>query len=92
MKSGAPRDELKNGRGRGWAVPQMSSSPKVLNLNGCFSSENPTIFMVTLFFGQVLSERALRLLLINIALHVHVCHAEDYIEGKGLELCPGESR
>ena len=23
MKNGAPRDELKNGRGRGWAVPYL---------------------------------------------------------------------
>ena len=26
----------------------MSSSPKVLDLDGCFSSENPTMIMVTL--------------------------------------------
>ena len=25
MKNGAPRDELKNGRGRGWAVPYLGS-------------------------------------------------------------------
>ena len=38
-------------------------SPHVPDLYGCFSSEKPTIIMVTLLCGGVLSERALRLLL-----------------------------
>ena len=28
MKNGAPRDELKNGRGRGWAVPYCFLGPR----------------------------------------------------------------
>ena len=38
-------------------------SPKALNLDGCFSSENPTMIRVTLLCGRALSERALGLLL-----------------------------
>ena len=38
-------------------------SPKVLDLDGCFSSENLAVLIVTLFCGRVLSERALRPLL-----------------------------
>ena len=41
---------------------RMISSPKVLDLDDCFSGENPTVIMVTLLCGRVLSERALQLL------------------------------
>ena len=34
---------------------RMSSSPKVHDLHGCFSSEKPTMIMLTLLCGQVLS-------------------------------------
>ena len=41
----------------------VSSSPKVFDLDGCLSSENPTIIMAILLCGRVLRERAPRLLL-----------------------------
>ena len=40
-------------------------SPKVLDLYGCFSSENRAMLRVTLLCGRALSERALWLLLIR---------------------------
>ena len=35
MKNGAPRDELKNGRGRGWAVAYSCSDPNTRPVRSC---------------------------------------------------------
>ena len=49
-----------------------------LDLDGCFSSENPTMIRVTLLCGQVLSERALWLLL-GQERYIHAGHFSELI-------------
>ena len=35
MKNGAPRDELKNGRGRGWAIPYEGGAKEHVRASSC---------------------------------------------------------
>ena len=49
MKNGAPRDELKNGCGRGWAVPYLSRR----TLEGVSTIGDKTITYLTSVPGEL---------------------------------------